>query len=470
MIDKVKYLYLPLEIVVREHDGKAMLAYEAAKLGWTIIMGPKISLYSICEQLPEGMFLVKSIVPNELKQLRKLKKAGHKVCSLDEEGVVTYKEFLGSNVRYSNETISEIEQIFFWGAKQQSIYNETFPEYIKKGYITGNPRLDFWRDHAADVYTNLAKKFKEKYGDYVLLPSSFGIANNILGSEYGVKLTKNQYGDRSKTIGAFLEGQAEQNLIAFKEYFDFLPVLTKKFSNINFIIRPHPSESHQAWESLSSNIKNLHLVYDNSVTPWILGSKIVFHFKSTTSIEAHIIGKPVVTYIPSYPEYMEKYQLGLPLEVSQVARSRNEVILFFSNILESKNEYKKGDIEGLLKDWIYVSPKHQSSKRILEKLLTHVPRPIRKLGKPSVFYKDKFISKLEKYLCFINRLSFLHMILPKQLRRNPNRISYGRHKLKGMNINHTKLLIKTIESKNNSEESVQARSFSNDLILIDKSG
>ena len=37
----MKYLYLPLEIVIREIDGKALLAFEAATRGWKVVICTK---------------------------------------------------------------------------------------------------------------------------------------------------------------------------------------------------------------------------------------------------------------------------------------------------------------------------------------------------------------------------------------------------------------------------------------------
>jgi len=52
-----RYLYLPLEITIREHDGKVMLALQAAKEGWSVVMGTRVALYNAADQLPEGVFL-----------------------------------------------------------------------------------------------------------------------------------------------------------------------------------------------------------------------------------------------------------------------------------------------------------------------------------------------------------------------------------------------------------------------------
>ena len=86
-----KFLYLPLEIVFREHDSKAAIAAHA-NLGWTVLIAPKFYTKTRC--FASRCICLKSAVPSELKQIKALKDKGHKVFSFDEEGVVTYEIFL----------------------------------------------------------------------------------------------------------------------------------------------------------------------------------------------------------------------------------------------------------------------------------------------------------------------------------------------------------------------------------------
>ena len=148
----MKYLYLPLEIVVREQEGKATLASYAIKRGWNVIIGAKLELYSIADQLPKGVFLIKSAMLSELNQIKMLKKSGHKVCSLDEEGVVTYKIFLEKNYRYCKETLELIDKIFVWGSEQKKSFLKKFFKFKNKIFVTGNPRIDYWKNFAYEIY------------------------------------------------------------------------------------------------------------------------------------------------------------------------------------------------------------------------------------------------------------------------------------------------------------------------------
>ena len=46
------------------------------------------------------------------------------------------------------------------------------------------------------------------------------------------------------------------------------------------------------------NIPNIKVVYKDSIAPWILGSKAVVHSSCTSGIEAYLMGKPVISYLP----------------------------------------------------------------------------------------------------------------------------------------------------------------------------
>lgn len=444
-----KYLYLPLEIVIREHDGKATLAQAAAEDGWTVVLGPKMPLYNIAGQLPEGVFLIKSATPLEAGQIRTLRSYGHKICSLDEEGVVTFKEFLGNNVRFSADTIEEIDQIFFWGNEQQSIFNDAFPQYKDRGHITGSPRLEFWRDCAAETYADQSRKIKNQYGKFILLPSSFGIANNILGGDMGLRLTKKHSGVLSKELIRFMEGQAEQNMVAFKEYMDFLPAIAAHFPDTHFVVRPHPSESHDPWKELTVAHPNLHLVYEGSVTPWILAAHAIFHFKSTTSIESHLMGRKIVTYVPPMPPYMKKYELELPMAVSRVARSREDLLKLLGDVLQEKEAETPGTIDGKLKDWISTDPRKSSAARLLEYMNPFAPTASRILEKPTESRKQKWRKKIESALQSASTWPVIGPLLSKRMQLRLMGLVYGERKYMGVDFDHTQHVVRTVEQKLN---------------------
>ena len=119
------------------------------------------------------------------------------------------------DVRYNEDTLSKLLRIFFWGNTQKEVFDECLPKFTKKGVATGNPRFEFWRDYASKVYAEPAQDLKEKFGKFIFIPSSFGVANNILGEKQGLEISFQQSPNASELVKNVPRKQADQNLIAF---------------------------------------------------------------------------------------------------------------------------------------------------------------------------------------------------------------------------------------------------------------
>ena len=462
-----KYLYLPLEIVVREHDGKVTLAHEAALQGWTVVMGPKLSLYAVLDQMPEGVCLIKSATPGEFAQIDGIRQAGHRICSLDEEGVVTFKEFLKENVRFSPETVKSIDRFFFWGPEQKTAFTERYTQDEAKGHVTGSPRLEFWRDYAQEAYAQEIADIRKKYGRYILIPSSFGIGNNVLGGNSGLKLTQSHTKNASAALTKFMVGQAEQNLIVFKEFLDYLPELAQAFPEMNFILRPHPSESHKAWEELTRAHPNFHLVYEGSVTPWILASEAILHFKSTTSVEAHLMGVPPITYLPPLPPYMEKYELVLPMAVSRICRTREELAQDIKRVMDGEIAHKeKGEIFGPLKDWIHVSGENSAAQRLMMQFESINPQRTKEWRVPELPSVVKFRKRAKAEISKLYKNGKLDRFLPEKYVRRLEAQLYGERKYKDFNVAHTQSLLNAISNVQKIPSIPVAEKLTEDLFVI----
>ena len=76
------------------------------------------------------------------------------------------------------------------------------------------------------------------------------------------------------------------NFKAFKEFIAFIETISDDPQLPNIIVRPHPSEDHQAWNRAISHLPNVYCVYEGSVSPWLLASEGLIHRGCTSAIEA----------------------------------------------------------------------------------------------------------------------------------------------------------------------------------------
>ncbi len=434
-----KYLYLPLEIVYRENDAKSLFAFKALHKGWKVIVAPKLELYKMLEFLPKGTFILKSALPSELKQIQDLKKYGHKIYSLDEEGVVTYEIFLQGNYRYNHETVSLLDGIFFWGKKQKNIFNQNMPEHAIKSHLTGNPRIELWKRYSAKIYKKQAQKLRNMYGDFLFFPTSFGIANNYLQGNQGVELSFEMYNQDLDEVEHFLLGQKENNLFALESYLDLIPDLAKSLYPQKIIIRPHPSEDSNVWDSISKKYDNVNIKYEGSVGPWALASKAMLHFKSTTSIESNLMDVNTFTFLPKFPNDMEKYELHLPKNSSIVLRSKEEAISEISKYFNGGTSIKNPDLKE--SEWLSFRKDISESEEILNIIeSTSIDVPDSKIiGKTSFFRELR--SYYEIFLVFLNSSLLIKTFLPNRLKRNKQKIKYGKRKYEGWSFEHNRDLL-----------------------------
>ncbi|KZC99070.1 MULTISPECIES: surface carbohydrate biosynthesis protein [unclassified Thalassospira] len=430
-----KFLYIPMELVVRELDGKALLAAVCASRGWNVFVGQKRALMARCKSLPQGVFLVKSATPNEFNQLKLIFDAGHRICVLDEEGLVDQVSSFESQLRYNSDTLSIVDKMLFWGEMQCNAFSKALPEFESKAVLTGSPRSDFWVDYARAVYGKAIKDHQRDFGDYIFVPSSFGGAAHRMGTEYGVGLTFEMAGKGiSSHMTRLLQAQGELLRITFNEYYQFLPELAQQFPETSFVVRPHPSETHEMWKRLEQAHANIHVVYNGSVTSWILGSRAMLHFRSTTSVEGYLLGVPVLTYEPRVPEYLDIADLELPAAVSLRAENRREFTTLVLEAISTQEYRKKEGADEVLKPWIYSDCNGSASTRIEKVFSAIAPEPTRGLEGCKIEFKERIKRFLNGMLLLMNEHQVFRRVMPMSLRYRAIAEDYGRHKEMGLDI------------------------------------
>ncbi len=297
---KGKYLIIPVEIIVRELESRLLLALFAVKSGYKIILGSTTQIRHYTYDLPTGIIFEKCISIYKITRLKRLVNLGNKITVIDEEGLGIDNSTEHHLIeRVPQETMSIVTKYFTWGSYEKEFLKKKHPEFKNVIKNTGNVRVDLWKNRYNKYFNDDVKKINTEYGDYVLFCSSFSF-EHIMGDEYGEHLDAmfNDYGIMDDNLKEVKKKRFEE-FIAFKELVLNLPTLMPK---IKFILRPHPSENIQYWKSILKNIPNIKAVYKDSIPPWILGSKAVVHSSCTSGIEAYLMGKPVISYLPKTDE------------------------------------------------------------------------------------------------------------------------------------------------------------------------
>ena len=347
-------ILLPIEIETRELDYKLYLAAFFSEKN-TVYLGQHDYLYEVSKFMTGGIYLGKnqfSIYPDGSWRDRhnKLKKNGFSVIHLDEEGIFwgddeNHRQRL--NRRMDLDQITRNDYICTWGSFQKEHYqNETkaLPENI---VVTGNPRFSLLTDKYKSIYQERVGELKAKYKNFILIPTAFGLFNNLLG--HNDSFSKRRLFSNKYNVEEYVRQLDEWSYSGktFCEFIKMISHISHEFQDLNIVVRPHPSEKMDIYHSALSNFDNVFVVYSGEVQQWILASKILIHDGCTTALESYIANTPVINFQPFNDV---KSNTFLTSSVSIKTDTIEGVSSLIKEIIngKSKNEVIKNDAKNLL--------------------------------------------------------------------------------------------------------------------------
>jgi surface carbohydrate biosynthesis protein len=412
-----KILYLPIETIVRELDSKLLLAHRALSRGYTVIIGQKSNVFKAANKLGFGIYFYKHNTFGNFPKQHDPGKPAFKYSALDEEGLVFLNDEAFIRRSKPNE-LKHLDIIFTWGSYQRNLLIENNPELDSKTIAVGNPRFDLLRPEFASTFKSEQKRLNKRWGKYVLINTRFAKGNfsrfySCSYIEYNKhKNKKRAKGPLSESEISFILEEEKYWKKKFIQYQEMLTILSQKFPELNFILRPHPSEDIKNWKNALKGVKNVHVITEGSVISWIMGALAVIHTGCTTGIESWALQKPVIVYNPD-PDY--KIEPPLPNKFGHVIGNIDGICKIIEDIVNGKFQNNSSDqletaysfidsIKGNLSaeriidtfDSLSVYPDNNNGN--LEKI---VYSKLRNLENISTTLKFKIVKTLIKYQHFI---------------------------------------------------------------------
>jgi len=329
-----KVLFLPIEIIERELDGKLLVAAEALRRNFHVYIGHYREIEQFAFAEGNGVYLYKAMTDYNAKSLfLPLKNSGVIPIALDEEGLVWPSiEYYAKTRLGEGQGLHSLEKIFTWGKEQKDFICNNYNISCEKVIVTGNPRFDILSEPFSRIYDKEVSKIRLNYKKYVLINTNFGPANfsHVFGRTWLEHMHWSGIIKNDLDLFYFTERQNYYAQI-IEEYASAIRLLAPSIFPLDIIIRPHPSEEHTTWSSRFRDIPNVHVVYHGSSKPWIKGAVCVIHTGCTTGLEAFYMNVPVIRYNTIDRNDMES---PLPNHVSIFCRdykSLEKNVLKFSN-------------------------------------------------------------------------------------------------------------------------------------------
>ena len=292
-----KIVYLPIEIKNREFYSKAILAAKLIQKNFKVVIGQQWFIYDqiLKKNFPPGIFFQNSLNEIKYNQLKAFKELQFYNVLLDEENYSM--SFKHQDVFF----IENTSRSYFYDCIDKHYCNtvnelnalKKIAKNKKKFVLTGNVRKEFLEKYSG-ILDSETEKLKLKYSKFILINTNFGFINSIYKDYIKMLLDKNIISQKAipeVNKISFFEKQNLQNLLIF------LKIALKKFNNINFIIRPHPTEDIKKFREITKNLLNYkNFIIDNSGSThaFIKASLLLIHMSCTTGMEANYLNKPAI--------------------------------------------------------------------------------------------------------------------------------------------------------------------------------
>lgn len=429
------WLYLPIETKVRELHGKILLASFAAINGFNVVIGSKKDINSRISFLPKGTIFNFGLAKNFAKNAKRHREYGHKVVAIDEEGLVTLNDDLYLRHRVSKEALNVTDMFFCWGKRQASLVEKKAGKTNCKIFIAGNPRLDLLRPEYRVIFKEDSEKIRKKYGKIILINTNFGHGNHFSGDDFVIESFKEKGwmndADDKKYFLRNIEWQKEM----YKKFLEMIPIISDKYKDYNIIIRPHPSENHDAWKKIEKKFSNVSIVHSGNVIPWIMAADVLIHNGCTTAVEAFLLGTKVVAYRPFIVDDLET---ELPNKISIETRNITELTDTLDKIINKNLDFNNDSKKSYLDFYLADSKNKTDSEEIVSVLVSETNFDGEEINNFSVLFFE-----ISMYLKKI-----INKIL---LKSDKNLISsnYQLHKVPNLTESEVREIIKSFSKINN---------------------
>lgn len=389
-------IYIHVESSSRELDSKLLLGILAASKGHHVMISNLSNFIRSMKLglLEPGIFHTKSLTPADDKIFRhqKIIENNFQLTSLDEEGGLVdfnYEKF--AVTRYSNRTIEQSSAVFGWGSKDVDTLKKIYPKHSSKIHKTGSPRADLWKSFFYS-YWGVPKKLPQK--PFILVSSNLGIFNNKKRISQLIEWFKKAgyYQRDPELMKRHLNWMVDEGKMML-HYIDAIKILAKNNNLFEIVLRPHPVEGSELWKVLLEDTPNVHVINEGPITPWVNSSFAVLHNGCTTSIEASISGKPVITFIP----FEQVYNRGMANELGHLVKNENELLLKVNELFQESRSIdfknKEQDVNLKLNEKVFID----DSELAVEKIIN-----VWESLESEKLQKSNNIKKLKLFLYLIN--------------------------------------------------------------------
>jgi surface carbohydrate biosynthesis protein len=348
-------LLIPVENQVRELDPKLLLAYVAAKRGYSCILGFRREMHFQISSFPPGIYLSKSMTAASDLMFQIMKKLGHEIMAWDEEALVHLPPETYFSRRLSPVAMAFVSHMLAWGQDNAELWQQ-YP-HLPEGadiHVTGNPRNDLLRPEISHYYQETVVELRKRYGDFILINTNF---NHVNAFYPGLNLfvpndkpgVEPRPGRAAKGMSReYAEGLRDHKQAIFEKFQQIIPAVEKVFPEYNIVVRPHPTENQEIYRQIAAGCERVKVTNEGNVVPWLMAARALIHNGCTTGVEAYVMSVPAISYRAAVNENYDYGFYRLPNLLSHQCFDFEELTTTLGEILAGKLGAAGGDERKIL--------------------------------------------------------------------------------------------------------------------------
>lgn len=357
------HVCLVVDNPLRDLEGLVLLARQLSTRGARATLVPMYEQGFDVPALRPDLVLVNYTRPNNADLIKTYKRAGILVGVLDTEGIGGKNaDQFASMVRSAG--CPEIVDLYcVWGQAQHAAFLRQGTVSAALLHATGCPRFDFcappWR-------ATLPKPPVEP--GYVLINTNFPTVNPRFSASSSAE-------EESMIKAGFSREFARQFIAdggqAYRNTLDTAIKVAKHFSDVKFVLRPHPFENIGSYDSFAA-LPNAKVIQSGTSLEWISGARLLVHQNCSTAIEATMLNVE-----PLSMEWFNTPSLRLEAatRVSRGAHGEAELVELVRQGIEDRMPPLPSETEAFRRDIIsdlYTAVDGASSARISEAILATI--------------------------------------------------------------------------------------------------
>ena len=446
-MNKNKYkIILPVEVKNRELISRLLLGLNLlTRLDCEIIIGSQRDLGNYYQNMKNCLYLDKSISVKKFDFIKQISK-NNDYFSLDEEGSYFWFEDMTFHLRFSKKLLALVDKILLWGKIDELLLKKKKLLNNKKFLVFGNPKFELLKKPFNIFYEKEKKFLTKKYGKYILCVSSFVLyCDGIRDPAASENFIKRNYlkakTDKRKYEKFIKDKRSYENYLYF---IDRCKNLATSNPDKIVIFRPHPFQDiNLVKKRFLRKPKNLKIIYNNELTPWIMGCDFYVHAGCTSVLEAYFLKKKILNFTKK--QFLKRHFIFEKI---------SKPLLKNKNIKLTNNFGKNGIInKKFFSEMIFNYDNHDNYEQLIKIIKKN-------LHKNSIFFKDNFFQRYSKSLI---------LKIQKFNQRSYFTKQYLDQKLKIIKFSEIKSKVNLFEKIKKDKNFFKVEQFDNNLFRISRS-